>query len=347
MTSPDQQVPTRGYTATTVYQLQNVDPDEIGRAQNVDMRDQLEAVRGNLFTNLLGGFLSVPAALAPVINGIFNGWFGDGGVGDPLQVQYTIEAIKDAVINGYVVHTVVWDEVWEKPENLVELTVIGIGGGRNGSDGSSTAGGPGGTGGASGGYIAQTFNPADVPDSVPIVIGNAGQPTRFGDLFEVDGGVGGISSQFGYTPTNSTPGRGGDGGSGVSSNIGSVSAPGKDGGSSAAGAGGAGGIGRSGSSGDGGPGGAGANVSAAATTKSGGGGGGGGGGGPAASLVTGTRWGGAGGPGGYPGAGGGGGGGRGGAGTGASTGAGAGGPGAKGILWIYYKIATLPVPEVA
>ncbi|SDT84884.1 hypothetical protein [Gordonia westfalica] len=45
------------------------------------------------------------ANIASIINGIFNGWFGGGSVGDPQEVQYTIQAIADAVLNGYNVET--------------------------------------------------------------------------------------------------------------------------------------------------------------------------------------------------------------------------------------------------
>ena len=336
MTSPGNPpiIPQRGYTASTIYQLQDVDPDALGRGANADMHGELEGVRGNLFNGLLGGFTSVPAALVPIINGIFNGWFGGGGVGDPLQVQYTIEAIADAVINGYTVETKVTSGTWTKPATITELVVIGIGGGRSGANGSTEIGGDGGAGGLGGGYIAQTLNPADVPASVPYTIGAAGQATTFGSFLNVNSGAGGIASDFGFTPTTSTPGKGGNGGKGnADSNFDSF--PGLPGEASALGAAGAGG-----GSGDrldnGLPGAAGGNVSAATRTKCGGGGGGGGGGSGTATTFS-TRYGGAGGPGGYPGGGGGGGGGRGGQATGGNSNAGAGGIGATGILWIFWR----------
>lgn len=319
MTSPDNLVPTRGYTATTVYQLQNVDPDEIGRAQNVDMRDQLEAVRGNLFTNLLGGFLNIPAALAPIINGIFNGWFGGGSVGDPLEVQYTIEAIKDAVINGYNVQTIVSSQAWTKPENLTELVVIVIGGGENGENGrGSTDPAKGGRGG---GYLAQNLDPESVPATVQCTIGTRNNPTSFGDLVVSSFGANGIASQFGFTETNSLPGAGGNGGY-------STSIAAQNGQGTPLAAGGERGA-NGGSFGSGGNGGAGGNANPAAVTKAGGGGGGGGGG-----SATIGQTGGAGGPGGYPGGGGGGGGGNS---NTLTPNHGAGGYGATGIMFIYSK----------
>ncbi|SDT84729.1 hypothetical protein [Gordonia westfalica] len=78
------------------------------------------------------------ANIASIINGIFNGWFGGGSVGDPQEVQYTIQAIADAVLNGYNVETKVTSGTWTKPENITELIVGLIGCGKNGSDGTSS-----------------------------------------------------------------------------------------------------------------------------------------------------------------------------------------------------------------
>ncbi|SDT84915.1 hypothetical protein SAMN04488548_1131, partial [Gordonia westfalica] len=98
------------------------------------------------------------ANIASIINGIFNGWFGGGSVGDPQEVQYTIQAIADAVLNGYNVETKVTSGTWTKPENITELIVGLIGCGKNGSDGhlqyhTRAAGGLGG------GYIFQQLDP--------------------------------------------------------------------------------------------------------------------------------------------------------------------------------------------
>ena len=329
MTSPGNPpiIPQRGYTASTIYQLQDVDPDALGRGANADMHGELEGVRGNLFNGLLGGFTSVPAALVPIINGIFNGWFGGGGVGDPLQVQYTIEAIADAVINGYNVETKVTSGTWTKPANITELVVVGIGSGLNGAngDGTNTTVAPGGLGG---GYLAQQLDPATVAATTPYVIGANQNPTTFGNHLTTAPGGGGVSTTFGYTPTTSMPGRGGAGGRGGSQDL--AATPGQVGESSALAAGGAGGAASTNETAREGQ--AGGNVSAGTLTKSGGGGGGGGGGGPSGAP---QRAGGPGGPGGYPGGGGGGGGGR-----SATIGIapnGAGGIGATGVLWIFWR----------
>ncbi|QKY78485.1 minor tail protein [Gordonia Phage Zitch] len=84
MTSPDLFVPNKGYRANTVYQLQEVDPDALGAAENADMHAELEAVRAQLFNNLLGGFLNVPAAVGTAVGGIIGAITGilDGGLDD-------------------------------------------------------------------------------------------------------------------------------------------------------------------------------------------------------------------------------------------------------------------------
>lgn len=262
---------------------------------------------------------------ASIIEGTFNGWFGSGSVGDPAEVQYTIETIKDAVLSGYTVvsKTTLGSGTWTKPSGITELIVICGGGGANGSDGSGSNGGAGGIGG---GYVAQQLDPSTVTSTVSYTVGAAGTPTTFGGYVTSVPGAGGISTQFGYTPTNSSPGSGGAGGGDSSTN--NQNKPGTAGTGSALATGGTAGTGSSGG-GSGGPGGAGGSVSAGSLTKCGGGGGGGGG----AGYLAGNS-GGAGGAGGYPGGGGGGGGGKN---TGLGGSVGAGGPGAAGVLWIYYK----------
>lgn len=312
MTSPGNPpiIPQRGYTASTIYQLQDVDPDALGRGANADMHGELEGVRGNLFNGLLGGFTSVPAALVPIINGIFNGWFGGGGVGDPLQVQYTIEAIKDAIINGYNVETKVTSGTWTKPEALNELIVTVVGAGQNGSS-AILAGAPGGLGG---GFVAQAIDPASVADETSYVVGTNGGTTSFGSHVVSAAGTGGISTTLGFTATSSMPGTGGTGGAGNN--------PGTRGESTPLATGGAGGSPRQ-------HGAAGGNVSPATTTKCGGAGGGGGGGTSNAGSDAGS-----GGPGGYPG---GGGGGAGYTNATSFSSNGAIGLGATGILWIFWR----------
>lgn len=261
-----------------------------------------------------------------IINGIHNGWFGGGGVGDPQQVQYTIEAIADAVINGYNVETKVTSGTWTKPANITELVVVAIGCGKNGANGNGSSVAQGGLGG---GYLAQQIDPTTVASSTPYVVGTGGNPSSFGSHVVTTPGGGGIATSFGYTTTSSTPGRGGNGGKGYSDGSGAAT-PGQSGEGSALAAGGAGGAASTNNTDQ--LGGAGSNVSAASVTKCGGGGGGGGGGGP---NSLGQQQGGAGGPGGYPGGGGGGGGGR-----SSIIGVepnGAGGIGATGVIWIFWR----------
>ena len=101
-------VPGKGYTAQTIYQLQNVDPDALGAASNLDLWEMLENFRNKLLTDLLGGFASVPIAILDgigdvisAITGILHGDFDDlhewaqnviAGFGDllaALQGKYT------------------------------------------------------------------------------------------------------------------------------------------------------------------------------------------------------------------------------------------------------------------
>ncbi|MDL9944166.1 hypothetical protein QSJ19_00935 [Gordonia sp. ABSL11-1] len=276
-----------------------------------------------------------------IVNGIFNGWFGSGSVGDPLEVQYTIEAIKDAIINGYNVETKVTSGIWTKPSNISELVVIMVGCGQNGGDGSTGNRGPGGVGGIGGGYIAQQIDPATLGSTVNYTVGASnGAVSSFGSYSTTPGGSG-ISTSFGFTPTTSAPGNGGNGGIGTFTESPSQSSTaGTSGSSSALATGGSGGAAGATASWPNntyaGNGAAGGNVSAGSTTKCGGAGGGGGGGAGQAPAST-TANAGAGGPGGYPGGAGGGGGARGAFYVNATSQAGAGGIGATGIIWIFWK----------
>lgn len=261
---------------------------------------------------------------------IWNGWFESGGTGTPAQTQYVIESIKDAVINGYTVHTVTSDETnWPVPSHT-ECIGIAIGGGQNGQGGNGSASAVSSIGGLDGSYVAQHLDLTGIT-ALDIQVGTAGNRSYVREANTTTphsgtvvlqspphGSDGGVSTPLGYTPTTSTPGRGGNGGG-----WGAGAAAATAGESSAVGAGGAAG-GDNGTWGlPGQPGGA---VSAGALTKCGGGGGGGGGAARVAFNVGGN-----GGAGGYPGGGGG-------AGGNASIGpAGSGGPGAPGVVFIYTR----------
>lgn len=263
---------------------------------------------------------------------IWNGWFGSGGTGAPAQTQYVIESIKDAVINGYTVHTVTSNETnWAVPSHT-EMIAILIGGGMPGSTGGSSAGGSlvaPAAGGLDGSYIAQPIDLTGIT-ALDMQVGTAGNKSyiRVANATPHTGAVvlsspaagspGGIASQLGYTTTSSTPGRGGQGeggGSGHQPATAGTSTPSATGGA----IGGNNGV-------YGLPGGAGGTVSAGATTKCGGAGGGGGG---AGVFIFNT--GGTGGAGGYPGGGGGGGG------CGINVAGASGGPGAPGVIWLFYR----------
>lgn len=260
---------------------------------------------------------------------IWNGWFGSGGTGTPAQTQYVIESIKDAVINGYTVHTITADETnWTVPSHT-EFVAILIGGGQNAQPGyGSGTHTTGGLKGLNGSYIAQQIDLTGIT-ALDMQVGTAGNKSyvRVANATPHTGAVvlqspdhgsaGGIATSFGYTSTSSTPGNGGDG-----EGIGTGHLAATAGTSSAAAVGGA--AGTPGFFGN--PGGNGGNVSAGATTKCGGGGGGGGG-----SATGSFQAGGSGGAGGYPGGGGGGGG------CGSVAAAGSAGPGAAGVIWLFYR----------
>lgn len=263
----------------------------------------------------------------------FNTWFGrSDGDGSASQVQQTVESIKDAVLNGYNVHTVTANETnWPVPSHT-ECIIITIGGGEQGQGGTNNTSTIGRIGGRSGSYIAQPVDLTGVT-ALDTQIGTQGNKSyvRVANtttphtgtvvLASPDlGTVGSIAGPLGYTPTSSTPGRGGNGGGmGTGRDLPTA------GESSALGAGGLPG-GNNGVWGT--PGQPGGSVSAGSATKCGGGGGGGGG-----AAVQSLNTGGNGGDGGYPG----GGGGAGGNCNGTVNQVGAGGAGAIGVVFILTR----------
>lgn len=291
---------------------------------------------GNFFGKLIGGFLdpfqvpildrskilNLPDLFDDVVagfKGAFDGWFGgSSGAGTVAEFTYTFESIKDAVINGFTVTTFTSDTAaWSVPMHA-EMTAVMISGGMNGSSV---------TGGAHGSFLATPIDLTGIT-SLDIQIGTAGNLSYVREAHgtphtgaivaqsATQGSAGGIAGSFGLTASSSQPGSGGNG-SPTSSTSGLPGEP------SALAAGGTGGA--SGTFGQ--PGTAGGAVSAGSQIKCGGGGGGGGGGATFAGNFSG-----AGGAGGYPG---GGGGGRG---TVAGGGfPGAVGPGAPGVVWLFYR----------
>ncbi|HMS74198.1 hypothetical protein [Gordonia sp. (in: high G+C Gram-positive bacteria)] len=288
---------------------------------------------GNLLLEfLLGGGALAPMSLVEnLITGIFSGWFGSApDESTPERANYTIRAIKDAVLNGYIVSTFTSSGVFTVTDQMTELVVICVGGGRTGSSGVWSQYGAGGAGGVGGGYQVYTLDVSEILDGessvdVPVTIAAENGDTSFGSFAASFPGAGGIASPYGFTPTSSSPGAGGAGGTSIPAGSGFYNpAPGAAGEPSAVAAGGLGGAPRS-------RGGNGNSADPAAVTKSGGSGAGGGG--SASDLLSGNK-GGAGGNGGYPGGGGGGGGGAGG---GAGAAPGAGGYGAPGVFFALRK----------
>ncbi|MFT9564021.1 Uncharacterised protein [Mycobacteroides abscessus subsp. abscessus] len=301
----------------------------------------------NALSNLVDGLTKVGADLGSVIKGLFDGWFGGGGTGTPQEVQYTIQAIKDAVVNGYTVRTFTSSEVnWAKPQ-CTEMVAVLIGGGQNGPEGVDGPQGPGSPGGLHGSYIVQQLVVADLPAAFDVQVATAGNRSyvrvangsHTGAVIVESGphgSSGGTATTFGYAGTASQPGSGGFGAAGGNTIGGREETPGGPGAPSTAAAGGtAGAAGKDANSG--GDGGAGGNVSAGALTKCGGGGGGGGGRGGGGAAFQRAGNGGRGGPGGYPGGGGGAGGGRGMNATYGNGNQGPGGPGAAGVVWLFYR----------
>ena len=285
------------------------------------------------------------ANISAVIRNFANGWFGnDDAIGDPIEVEYTIESIKDVVMNGATVETKTSSGTWTKPPGIIELTVILISAGYNGTNGTVGSGTrPGGVGGWGGSFRAQVLDPSLLPDTIPYTVGTNGAASTFGDI-SVQTSVGGPQNaargdmiSFSEATPSLPAARGGTGGQGGQLNA-DVTA-GSPGNASLLGAAGAGGT-RKVNGGTAGNGGAGGNVSLTAATKCGGGGGGGGGGAQTFDFTDAVA--GAGGPGGYPGGPGGGGGGCYSGSTFASGTAGAGGLGAHGVIWIIHRSPSIP-----
>lgn len=313
-----------------------------GKTSRLGTDGKLDAAHlvGQIAKNAVEGLEELASNVVDGFQAITNGWYGGStATGTPAEVKTTIEAIKQAVINGYTVDTITASQSYDKPSTTIsELVIIAIGGGNpgfGGSSGSTTAGGAPGAGGVNGGFLKVNLDPTMITWPVSVTVGTAGNDSSFGSYVTTVAGGGGIQGDFGYLATSSTPGSGGAGGtggykSGTSANYGTR---GGTGAASAAASGGTGGLATelpatNGTAGD--------SVSAGAETKCGGAGGGGGGGGNPTGTLAQAK-GGNGGPGGYPGGGGAGAGGGAGFNTGGVGGGGTGGPGATGVLWVFWK----------
>ncbi|MCC9182558.1 hypothetical protein [Mycolicibacterium mageritense] len=315
------------------------------KTQGLNASGQLDGTKivGTIAKGTVEGLIGLGEQVNDGIAGIWNGWFGSGGTGDPLEAQQTIEAIKNAVINGYTVDAYTSDTANVPKPVCTELIAILVGSGQPGVLPVGKVGQPGGLDGS---YLAIQLDVPSLPAAFDIDIGTggaktylraaAGTPHTGTVLAEspAPGSPGGITTAFGFTSTSSQPGRGGKGGNGEDglSSPTTASTNGEAGTSSPLATGGLGGTKTSGVGNNGQPGG---NVSTGSATKCGGAGGGGGAGGSGATFGVG-RAGGNGGPGGFPG----GGGGSPGAGSRGSTSngdPGSVGPGGPGCLWLFYR----------
>ncbi|MBU8833382.1 hypothetical protein [Mycolicibacterium goodii] len=289
----------------------------------------------DLFTDVGAGFKN-----------IYDKWFGGNtATGTPAEVAQAIEAIRDAVVNGYTVATFTTnDPAWLIPAGIVEMTGGVIGGGGRGELGGSGTGSPtGGDGGSSGGYLSKRLDLTGLTpgvDTLAITVGAAattagtnGGISRIaastGTLLESIPNANGIALLEGYLTTGSAPGRGGKGGDAGNG----TATDGLPGESTSLATGGPGGVASTGG-GTGNAGGDGQNGDAAGNPKCGGAGGGGGGGkGVNTSIAT---TGGKGGKGGYPGGGSGGGGAARAGLSGLATPGPTDTPG-HGLVWLIYK----------
>jgi len=336
VTSPNGASPQGAHSYANVGDLQDVTQETVDGLY----RDPLTAAIGGQREQANA---HIDGASGGIGAGIWNGWFGGGDQSSPAAVQYTIESIKDAIINGYTVQTFTSDGTFTVTDEMSELIVVLVGSGENGQTPSGSAGG---LGGAGGGHLVKVFDPQAVlmgstSREVEVTVGSGmGAGSYFGNLLVVDNqNSSPVPTFLGYLPNASTPGQGGKGGDkgladGYWQYTGSppvlfttppsAGSKGATGTTSALGPGGPGGT--SVVNGHGTRGTDGGTVSPASYVKCGGGGGGGGGGSSGNGEFGNTYSGGAGGNGGYPGGGGGGGGTKGG-----------GGVGAPGCAWVFYR----------
>ena len=255
MTSPDNATPTVSYTKSTVHTLQDVDQAALAGQKNADMRGWAESARGNLFTNLLGGFLGIGDFLSTIVGAFTGGLFFDlggastWGTGLTTKVDQTKASLEyevprldnriDQLANGDSIYTFTSSGTFTKPPNAKRIGIGVIGGGDGGYGGpkADTGRAPGGTNGS---YVFKWFDAALVPSSLAVTIGAAGSggpgrttglgtngPAQAGSqgtattvgslLTSLNNGLGIIVSEEGILSAALTaPGSGGSGGEATS-----------------------------------------------------------------------------------------------------------------------------------
>lgn len=262
MTSPDNALPTVAYTKSTVHDLQDADQATLAGQKNADMRGWAEGARGNLFSNLLGGFLGIGELLGDLAGAITGtttpgpGPLADilghiGGMFDRTEEvaanQVELENRVEQLEGGGTRTTYAIASTWTNPGPGHIVTPVCINGGQGGYNGGAASGGAkGGLGGVGGGWVEKSFNSEDLPSTVAVnpgaggaANGGLGGTSTFGSYVSGIRGVGAIISSKGAIETSSKPGDGGRGGDYFPG----AGCPGESGGSSALASGGAGGQG--------------------------------------------------------------------------------------------------------
>lgn len=245
MTSPDNASPAPAVGGSGVLPLQNVNPQALAQGKNLDLHDMLEGVRGNLFTNLLSGFLNIGEGIQAGVEAVASAILG--GFGGLAELE-AYEAAQRAIVNDHtneieelrvafnqlilqgnaIVFTS--NNTYFPPAGVVSLDLIILGAGAGGGGGrwNFLNGGCGGGGGGGGGEVHTSIPASLLPktngvyDPVNIIVGGGGAKgdssptsgqggghTMFGVYLSAGGGQGGTVGPDGGV------GIGGIGGAGM------------------------------------------------------------------------------------------------------------------------------------
>lgn len=229
MTSPDGATPSPAIGAGAVPGLQNVDPIANAQGKNLDLWGGLEGVRGNLFLNLLGGFLNVPNVVQAGVESIIMALIGGGSLGDlsswsaaqqaiindhTQQIEDLVAAFDQLILQGNAI-VFTSNNTYYPTQGIVSVDLIMIGAGGGGGGGSWNVIGnsrKAGAGGGGGGEVHTNVPASLLPktggvfDPISIYVGAGGTPgsnqgtagggggnTSFGNYLTAGGGNGGAS----------------------------------------------------------------------------------------------------------------------------------------------------------